>query len=111
MNLNRDLVSPAALYLKGGLFAGLGLLSGGLLLWSNPSWLTAGLLGLCVWGWCRAYYFAFYVVGNYADPAYRFAGLLDFGRYLWRRGGRRRGRGSGRVRPIRDPAAPPEPDR
>ena len=83
--MNRDLTSPAALYTKAGLFVALGLLSGGLLLWSAPSWLHAVLLAACVWGCCRAYYFAFYVVQNHADPGYRFAGLFDFARYLRRR--------------------------
>ena len=101
--MNRDLTSPAALYLKGGLFVALGALSGGLLLWSAPSWLNAALLAACVWGCCRAYYFAFYVVGNYTDPGYRFAGLTDFAVYLWRR----RGRAAGKL----PPSPAPDPDR
>ena len=102
VNLNRDLASPAALYFKGGLFVVLGLLSGALLLWLNPSWTAAGLLIACVWAWCRAYYFAFYVVENYADPGYRFAGLWDFVTYL-------RGRRGGRVGGPPESHAPPEP--
>lgn len=82
---NRDLASPAALYLKGGLFVVTAVLAGGLLLALNPSWLAAGLLAACVWASCRAYYFAFYVVSRYVDPGYRFAGLLDFAGYLWRK--------------------------
>ena len=81
---NRDLASPAALYFKGGLFVALAGLAGGLLIGLNPSWLAAGLLGACVWASCRAYYFAFYVVERYADPGYKFAGLLDFAGYLIR---------------------------
>ena len=80
-----DLASPAALYAKGALFVAVGLLSGGLLLWANPSWLAAGLLAACVRARCRAYYFAFYVVGKYVDPSYKIAGLGDFARYLRRR--------------------------
>ena len=97
----RDLRSPAALYLKGGLFVVLAAVAGGLLIASNPSWLAAGLLAACVWGSCRAYYFAFYVVQQYADPGYRFAGLLDFARYL--AGGR-----GGTLRPT-EPEGKPEP--
>ena len=83
--MSRDLTSPAALYLKGGLFVVLGLLAGGLLLARRWDAVDAGLLILCVWASCRAYYFAFYVVGQYVDPGYRFAGLIDFVRYLARR--------------------------
>ncbi|MEM9703139.1 MAG: hypothetical protein AAF907_11920, partial [Planctomycetota bacterium] len=72
--MNRDLRSPAALYAKGALFLLLGGLSGGLLIAQSPDWTTAGLLGICVWAFCRAYYFAFYVVERYVDPGYRFAG-------------------------------------
>lgn len=34
----------------------------------HPSWKMAGLLVIAVWCFCRAYYFAFYVVSRYADP-------------------------------------------
>ena len=47
---------------------------------------VALLLAICVWSFCRAYYFAFYVIQHYVDPGYKFAGLLDFLRYAWRRG-------------------------
>ncbi|NNJ25138.1 hypothetical protein [Alienimonas chondri] len=83
--MNRDLASPLALYAKAGLFVALGTLAGGLLIARETSWTTAALLALCVWAFCRAYYFAFYVVERYVDPGYRFAGLWDFGRYLLRR--------------------------
>ena len=45
------------------------------------------MLGLAVWAFCRAYYFAFYVIEHYVDGAYRFVGLWDFARYVM---GRRR---------------------
>lgn len=83
--MNRDLSAPAALYAKAGLFVALAAAAGGLLILANPSWTAAALLGLCVWASCRAYYFAFYVVQHYVDPAYRFAGLADFALYLLRR--------------------------
>ena len=104
MKLTGDLRSPAALYLKGGLFVALAATAGGLLIVLNPSWLAAGLLAACVWGSCRAYYFAFYVVQRYADPGYRFAGLADFAAYLWRRRSRRVvGKGDAAPSPRRDP--------
>jgi hypothetical protein len=40
------------------------------------------LLALSIWGFCRAYYFAFYVIEKYVDPGYRFSGLLSFLRYI-----------------------------
>ena len=80
-----DLRDPRWMYLKSGLFLVVGGLAAGLVLLDSPRWRTAALLGLTVWAFCRAYYFAFYVVQHYADPGYRFAGLLDFARYLWRR--------------------------
>lgn len=55
----------------------------------RPTIKVAVLLVLAVWAFARAYYFAFYVVQHYADPGYRFAGLVDFARYVLR--GRRGG--------------------
>lgn len=84
-----DLTRPSLLYLKAGLFVAAGGLSAGLLVADAPTVRTTALLAVCVWSFCRAYYFAFYVVQHYADPGYRFAGLADFAKYLLRR---RRGR-------------------
>ena len=83
--LLRDLTDPRWIKVKGGLFLLMGLLAGTLLLWEHPSLLDAALLLTCVWGFCRAYYFAFYVIGNYVDPGYRFSGLWSFLRYCLRR--------------------------
>ena len=80
-----DLARPSLLYLKAGLLVVTGTMAGGLLLLDGFSGRRLLLLAVCVWAFCRAYYFAFYVVQHYADPAFRFAGLTDFGRYLLRR--------------------------
>jgi len=80
-----DLKSPTLLYFKGGLMLLCGLLAGGLLVARLPDWSSVLLLGIALWGFCRAYYFAFYVIQHYIDPQYRFAGLLAFAQYLWRR--------------------------
>jgi len=80
-----DIRSPTLLYVKGGLFVVAGLLSAVLLLLESPTLRTAVLLVLTVWCFCRAYYFAFYVVSRYADPTYKFAGLTSFVRYILRR--------------------------
>ena len=85
-----DLRNSRWLYLKGGLFLLLGVLASALLLIEAPSPRVALLLALAVWAFCRAYYFAFYVVQHYVDPGHRFAGLVDFGRYLWRQPKERR---------------------
>lgn len=77
-----DIKNPRLLYLKGGLMLATGLLSAGLLLLEHRDLRTMTLLGLSIWGFCRAYYFAFYVVQHYIDPAHKFAGLTAFFRYL-----------------------------
>ncbi len=80
----KDLRNPQLIWLKGVLFLMIGLTSAGLL-WSElPEWKTAVLLALLVWGFCRAYYFAFYVLEKYVDPQFRFAGLWSLARYLVR---------------------------
>jgi hypothetical protein len=55
------------------------------LLVESPTFQTAILLAIAVWSFCRAYYFAFYVVEHYIDPGYKFAGLTDFVQYARRR--------------------------
>ncbi|MEQ1750131.1 MAG: hypothetical protein ABL974_11950, partial [Prosthecobacter sp.] len=71
----QDLQSTRAMWLKGWLFLLIGLMSAGLLLIENWSWRTTLLLVLCVWGFSRAYYFAFYVIERWVDPGYKFSGL------------------------------------
>ena len=80
----RNLQSTRAMWLKGWLFLLIGLMSAAILLVENWSWRTALLLALCVWGFCRAYYFAFYVIERWVDPSYKFSGLGHFLTYLWR---------------------------
>jgi hypothetical protein len=80
-----DIRDPRLLYAKGALFVVLGALAAAVLLLENPSPRHALLLALTVWGFGRAYYFAFYVVEHYVDDGYRFAGLGSFLRYLIRR--------------------------
>ncbi len=83
--MKRDLQDPRLMWLKAVLLLCIGLIAGALILVESPGLRTLALLVLCVWGFCRAYYFAFYVIQNYIDPQYRFAGLLDFLRYWMRR--------------------------
>ena len=68
---------------QGTSFPGTGLLATGLLLVAHPAFIDAWLLIICVWSFCRSYYFAFYVIEHYVDPAYQFSGLGSFFRYWW----------------------------
>jgi hypothetical protein len=54
-----DIRSPRLLYLKGLLFLARGCMAATILLLENPSAKVALLLGLAVWAFARAYYFAF----------------------------------------------------
>lgn len=77
-----DLVDPRWMALKAVLFLVIGAMTFGLLLLPQAMPLRAIYQLLMIWAFCRAYYFAFYVIGHYVDPSYRFAGLLDFLRRL-----------------------------
>ncbi len=98
-----DIKSPRLLYLKAALFLSVGSLAAGLLLLENPTPRSAALLGVSIWAFARAYYFAFYVIEHYIDPGYKYAGLLSLLRYLARRGpDGRRSRTDPRAGRIRD---------
>lgn len=81
----KDLKNPTVIWLKGALFLALGAASALLLLAEAATIKVALLLALTVWGFCRAYYFAFYVIEHYVDPGYRFSGLFSFARYVIRK--------------------------
>ena len=74
------------LYLKGFLLFLTGFISSLLLVLLNLNFKTIVLLLLAIWGFCRAYYFAFYVIQHYVDPNYKFSGLIDFAKYSLRKG-------------------------
>ena len=80
-----DISSPKLLYVKAGLFMLGGTMAAGLILLESPSLRTTALLGLSIWCFARAYYFAFYVIEHYVDGEFRFAGLGDFFVWSWRR--------------------------
>ena len=73
------------MYLKAALFLVIGTVSAALLLAESFSWKTALLVVLLVWSYCRAYYFAFYVLERYVDPGFKFSGLGSLLAYIWRR--------------------------
>ena len=76
-----DLKNPKIIWLKGTLFLLLGLMAVGLIVFQTRDLKVAVLLLIAIWAFCRAYYFAFYVIEHYVDSEYRFAGLLDFLKY------------------------------
>lgn len=76
-----DLRDPRLIYAKGALFTVGGVLASVLLWAEHPTLKTALLLMVSIWCFCRAYYFAFYVIQHYVDPGYRFSGLISLVRY------------------------------
>lgn len=81
----RDLSDPRWIKLKGLLFLLVGIAAAVLLWLECPTWRAAVLLAVAVWSFCRAYYFAFYVIEHYVDPQFKFSGLIAFARYLFAR--------------------------
>jgi hypothetical protein len=81
----KDLTDARWIWAKGILFLLLGVAASALLIVEAPTLKIAALLALVVWSFCRAYYFAFYVIEHYVDPSYRFAGLISFLRYALRK--------------------------
>lgn len=81
----KDLTHPVWIKLKALLFLLLGIASVILIFVGDPRWQTGALLLVAVWSFCRAYYFAFYVIDKYVDPSYKFSGLNSFVKYLLKR--------------------------
>jgi hypothetical protein len=80
-----NLNSFRMMYLKAILFLATGLLACTIILLDFPSVKLAGLLGVAIWCFARAYYFAFYVIEHYVDSKFHFAGIGSFLRYLMTR--------------------------
>lgn len=78
----KDLTDPRWITLKGLLFFVVAIISSALLLLQRFEIRTALLFAISIWGFCRAYYFAFYVIEHYVDPSYHFSGLISFTRYM-----------------------------
>jgi len=81
----KDLTNPMWIKLKGAMFLLLGIATAVLLWLEHPTLKIAFLLALVIWCFCRAYYFAFYVIEHYVDPTFKFSGLGSFLVYLFRR--------------------------
>lgn len=80
-----DLKNPGWIHLKGWLFLVMTLVASGLLLAEAPTLRVALLLVVALWAACRFYYYAFYVIENYVDASYKFAGLGSFVMWWLRR--------------------------
>ena len=77
----RDLQSHRLMWMKAFLFLAIGLIASALILLECPEWRVLLLLALAIWAFCRAYYFAFYVLEHYVDPSFRYAGLFALARH------------------------------
>jgi hypothetical protein len=77
-----DIRDPRLLYAKGLLLLCAGIFAGALLLAENATWRSTLLLTITIWAFCRAYYFAFYVIEHYIDRNFRYSGLFAFLIYL-----------------------------
>jgi hypothetical protein len=85
-----DIRSHGWMYFKAILMLLAGVLASILLLIDHPSLRTGVLLAVAIWGFCRAYYFAFYVIEHYTDPTFRYSGLVSFFRHLAQKTNRNR---------------------
>ena len=81
----RDIKSPKIIWLKGIVFLLMGMAASALLVMEAPTLRVAILLAAAIWAFCRAYYFAFYVIERYVDASYRFSGLMSFVAYALRK--------------------------
>ena len=80
----KDLSNPTWIKLKGLLFVLLGVAAAVLIWLEQPTLKVAALLVLVIWCFCRAYYFAFYVIEHYVDSSFKFSGLGAFLAYMFR---------------------------
>lgn len=85
-----DLKDTRLMWLKAALFLVIGALCAAGLLIENFGWRNALLLVLCVWSFCRFYYFCFHVLEKYVDGEFRFAGLFSVLIYLIKNAKKRR---------------------
>ena len=78
----RELKDARWIRLKAVLFVCTGAFAVGLLVADRTTLKEMFLLAVAIWAFCRAYYFAFYVVERYVDPEFRFSGLASLLRHL-----------------------------
>jgi len=80
-----DIKSKRLIIAKGLLFLLVGLLPLVAIAVETASVKIIALALVAIWGFCRFYYFAFYVIEKYVDPSFRFSSLFAFVRYLLNR--------------------------
>ena len=78
----RDIRSRGLLHAKGLAFLSIGMMACGAILLEAPNVRVLVLLGFGIWGFCRFYYYLFYVLENYAGRGRRYAGVLDALKYV-----------------------------
>lgn len=78
----KDLKNSKLIHLKGWLFLFIGFLCVILIVLETTSYQVILLLVLCIWAFCRFYYYMFYVIEKYVDSSYKFSGILSFLFYL-----------------------------
>jgi hypothetical protein len=74
----KNLNDSRLMWMKAWMFLLIGTITFTLLIMEHPGVRTGLLLSLMIWAFCRAYYFAFYVIEHYVDGEFRYAGLIDF---------------------------------
>jgi hypothetical protein len=79
-----DLKNPGVIYFKAFLFLVCGTVAAATLFTQSPTLMTAFLLIVTIWAFCRLYYFMFYVIEHYVDPGYKFSGIIPFILYVLR---------------------------
>ena len=87
-----DIKCKTLILVKGFLFLGLAIFAL-VVLWIDTQSVRGVLLALiAAWACSRFYYFMFYCIEKYVDPAYKFAGLSSFVIFMFNRreGGRRK---------------------
>jgi hypothetical protein len=82
MKLFGDIQSKGLLHAKGVLFLVVGVMACGGILLEAGSLRVLFLLVVGVWGFCRFYYYLFYVLERYAGRERKYAGLFDALRYI-----------------------------
>ena len=78
----KELTDVRWIKFKGILFLLVGVLAAILLVLEEPTLKVTALLLIALWCFCRAYYFAFYVLEKYVDPTFRFSGLGSAVKFL-----------------------------
>jgi hypothetical protein len=76
-----NIEDPRLLWIKGGLFVLLGCIALSIVAIQSGSVQVVVASVISIWAFCRAYYFAFYVVEHYIDGRYRYAGLTSLLNY------------------------------